>query len=920
MPDRKTLLDDKRLRKNIKDLGFILGEVLIEQEGKILFNNVEHLRALTKKLRSDKDPSKAIKKIKELLAQLSYEESHKIIKAFSIYFILVNSADEVNNIISNTLDESSLLTKEKSYLDEAFNNLKKQRADTAIIKKILNSIEIIPVFTAHPTEATRQTILKKILRISNLLIGKDLSLHTQNEIDKIKLKIKTEITLLWQSNELRFSKITITDEIMRGLFFFKESIYKILPDFYSSLRRSAQKTLNIDKIEIPTIFKFGSWIGSDRDGHPFVTESITQETFRIHQKEIIKLYLEDLNKIYEQLSVSDQIKNIHPLLKKSVESDRKILGVLPTDNKLREPTEIYRAKLYLIYKKLENTLNKKQVYYKHSEDFLSDIQIVSNSLLENQGKLIFEELIEPLIIKVKTFGFHFVKLDIRQNSSQIRDAVSKIINLSSGISNYSELSEDEKIILLNKEILKPVENNFTENKLSQNAKKIKNEINLIKWAKENISVKATDDYIISNCSCASDVLNVLYLAKLNGMVKTQNNKIIDSEIDILPLFETIDDLRNAHTVLKYLFDIPVYFQHLKVRDYYQKVMLGYSDSNKDGGIVTSNFELYKSQIKLEYLTKSKKVKLILFHGRGGSISRGGGPVNQSILAQPPSTIKGKIKITEQGEMISSKYLVPQIAKQSLEIISSAVIQKTFQSYKEIQLPVIDKYINKFENISELAYKKYKELVNHDHFINYFRTITPIDIIENLEIGSRPSSRKGGSDLKSLRAIPWVFSWTQNRQTISGWYGFGSAIFDSVQKNEISISELNKLYKNWRFFNSLIQNIEMVLFKTDMMVGKQYTSLSNKKYVNEIFGMIKSEYDKTVKAILKITGEKALLDHNKSLQRTLSLRNPYIDPISFIQINFIKKYRASNSVKEKNELLKILRSSVNGIAAGIRNTG
>jgi phosphoenolpyruvate carboxylase len=349
-------------------------------------------------------------------------------------------------------------------------------------------------------------------------------------------------------------------------------------------------------------------------------------------------------------------------------------------------------------------------------------------------------------------------------------------------------------------------------------------------------------------------------------------------------------------------------------------MLGYSDSNKDGGIVTSNFELYKAQIELEKLTRSKKIALVLFHGRGGSISRGGGPVNESILSQPPNTIKGKIKITEQGEMISSKYLVPQIAQKNLEVISSAVIIKTARSYKNIQHPEIHKYIKRFEKISERAYNHYRQLVDSDNFVDYFRTVTPIDIIENLEIGSRPASRKKGGGTKSLRAIPWVFSWTQNRQTISGWYGFGSSIYDSIENDETSLTELKKMYEGWRFFNSLIHNIEMVLFKTDMIIGKEYTSLNNNTYVKRVFDMIRSEYNKSISAILDITGEKALLDHNKSLQRTLALRNPYIDPISFIQVDLIKKYRNSKSVKKKSELINILRSSVNGIAAGIRNTG
>jgi len=418
----------------------------------------------------------------------------------------------------------------------------------------------------------------------------------------------------------------------------------------------------------------------------------------------------------------------------------------------------------------------------------------------------------------------------------------------------------------------------------------------------------------------SDTLSALLLAKEAGLIKVQKGKIISSQLDILPLFETINDLRNSVGIMEELYNNEAYIQQIKLRDNSQKIMLGYSDSNKDGGILTSNFELYKSQIALNKISGKKKIKLILFHGRGGSISRGGGPVNRSILAQPPGTIKGKIKITEQGEMISSKYLMHDNARKSLEIITSAVLAKTISDVKQREIKEIESFIEKFESLSQDAFKQYRNLVNHKYFMDYFRTVTPIDIIEKIEIGSRPPSRKKRGDLNSLRAIPWVFSWTQNRQTISGWFGFGFAVESALKNKTFSLEELQELYNNWEFFKTLVQNIEMVLTKTDMVIGREYVSLSKNKKAEEIFDIIKNEYDRTVKNLLLITGEKELLDNNKTLQRTLSLRNPYIDPISFIQVNLIDMYRSSRSKKKKDELLNILRSSVNGIAAGLKNTG
>ena len=907
----------KKLSSNIRELGYLLGEVLIEQEGRHLFENVEKLRALTKELRNNYKPG-TIKKIKTIVSRLNYKESYNVIKAFSIYFILVNAADEVSKVTK----EKSVSERETllGSFEEAFEEVSDLKLGKKSIEKILQSIEIIPVFTAHPTEATRQTILKKILKISNLLLNRELKHHSQAELEKIQRKIKTEIVLLWQSNEIRFSKITVEDEIMRGLFFFREVIYKVLPDFYTNLRTALNSKFKYND-ELPHLVKFGSWIGSDRDGHPYVSTDITKQTFKIYRREIINLYLSEINSVYDEISTSSNIKGVSNKLLKSIKEDRAGLNLSSSDNKFREPTEIYRAKLYLIYRKLENTKNEKGLYYKKISELVYDIELIINSLRKNEGDLIIREVIDPFLKKVKTFGFYFVKLDIRQNASLINKAVSEIFKTTKSINKFSNLSEEEKIKLLNEELTnpRPLTNEFSN--ISQETRKIINEFSLIKWAYENISENSASDYIISNCAHVSHILSALLLSKEAGLIKVADEQIVDSRIDILPLFETIEDLRNSRKVMENLLSDAAYKKHLIKRGNCQKIMLGYSDSNKDGGIITSNYELYKAQISLKELCDKKKIELILFHGRGGSISRGGGPVNRSILAQPPRTIEGKIKLTEQGEMISAKYLLPEIAVRSLEIFTSAVFVKTAQSYKKIIPSKLQNFIKQFSTISEYSFQHYRSLVQNKNFIQYFRTVTPIDIIENIEIGSRPPSRKKGSDLSALRAIPWVFAWTQNRQTISGWFGFGTAVEKAIQNKDITLKQLQEMYDDWRFFNALLQNLEMVLFKTDMIIGREYLTLNNSKKMEGIFNIIEAEYNKSVKYLLKITGEKNLLDNDKTLQRTLSLRNPYLDPISFIQVNLIKKYRKKQGGKKETETqLNVLRASVNGIAAGIKNTG
>ena len=913
-------LQDEPLKRDIKELGVILGKILIEQEDYIIYETVEKLRALTKKLRTSY--SKTTRgEIVDLISRLDLSKAYKVVRAFSIYFILVNAADEVHRIRRQRSNLLEAVINENGSIAEAFEELKKEKYTEKMVDEILNSIEIIPVFTAHPTEATRQTTLRKILKISQLLLKRELMILTLDEINEIKRELQTEITLLWQSNEIRFHKVTVKDEIQSGMFFFKEVLYDIIPDFYLSINSKLKTILNFD-LRSPSLIKFGSWMGGDRDGHPFITVDITKETLLNNKRQIINLYQNDLDLLYTSLSSSLNISKASRSLEQSINSDISLFDKDFSDNILRDPSEIYRAKIFQISYKLKRTVNSEEFGYKKSSEFVDDLETIYESLSKNKGKIIADTVVLPLIYKVKTYGFRLVALDIRQNASLIKEAVSELLSYSEVVENYSLLPEVQKVNLLTKEILssRPLKNNFSE--LRKSTRQIIEELSVIKWGKVNIAPNACNDYIISNCSSVSDVLNVLLLAKEAGLVKLQNHKIIRSDFDILPLFETIEDLRRSDSVMKELFSNKAYMQHLLLREKIQKIMIGYSDSNKDGGIVTSNYELYKAQINLKKLCDAGSIELTLFHGRGGSISRGGGPVNQSILAQPYGTIEGKIKITEQGEMISSKYLLPQIAGKSLELMTAAIITATARTKFKSGVDKFELYRDIFENISQSAFEHYRLLVNHPNFFSYFRNATPIDIIEQIEIGSRPSSRKKSKDIRLLRAIPWVFTWTQNRQTISGWYGFGTAIHKSINENKTGWGSMRKMYEEWEFFKTLVDNIEMVLLKTDMIIGREYLTLcENQKIANQIFNLINNEYDLSCSAILKITGENNLLDADKSLQRSILLRNPYIDPISFIQVKFVKQFRKKNLSKNQREiLLMLLRSTVNGIASGVRNTG
>lgn len=910
---------DAPLHRDIRELGATLGTVLIEQEGKAFFDLEEQLRLLAKSLRAGYSENTK-NEIDRLIDSLDLEKANKIVRAFLYYFLLSNTADEVHRIRRQRAHALTDATPQKGSMQEAFIELAKEGHDLEFAQRILEMTTLIPVFTAHPTEATRQTILRKILNISELLLKRELSTLTPEELADLRQQLHAEITLLWQTNEIRMNRVTVYDEIRRGLFFFSQILYDTIPMFYERLNRTLREVYHAETAA-PVILKFGSWIGGDRDGHPFVTAEVTRTAISMQRRQALSLYLKDLDILFEVMSSSTRIIKASKELTASVESDKQYLAGQVTEEDLKDQSEIYRVKVFLMYNKLKNTLDEKGYRYGTAEDFIKDLELVYVSLMSNKGGIIAESRVLPLLYKVRTFGFHLASLDIRQNSAVLRSAVSGLMKASEVEDNFEELPDAARVRILTRELLKarPLVNSNVA--LSSESSEVLSEFEAMRFGKEFAGEETCNDYIISMSSDVTDVLTPLLFAKETGLIRVRDGRIEGSRLDILPLFETIEDLRRAHLVVGNLFRNPAYAQHLKLRGMTQKIMIGYSDSNKDGGIVASSFELIKAQINLKKVCGKFGVTLVLFHGRGGSVSRGGGPLNQAILAQPIGTIEGKIKITEQGEMIFVKYSMPEIALRSMELNASAVVLSTAK-YKSGERNVAGRYLSVFEEISDIAMKHYRRLVTHPGFIEYFRHATPIDVIERIEIGSRPPSRNNGTDLKSLRAIPWVFSWTQNRQLISGWFGFGYALEKAVAKGIVSWDDLRSIYRKWEFFKALTDNVEMVLAKADMTIGREYARLSaDTAEGRKIFEMIREEYERSSRAVLNITGEKNLLDSNPSLQRSLRLRNPYIDPISLVQIRFLQIYRGSRSDDEKRQaILDLLRSTVNGIAAGMRNTG
>ncbi|MCB2203546.1 phosphoenolpyruvate carboxylase [bacterium] len=907
------------LRRDIRELGAMLGDVLSEQEGRDFFEIVELIRSLTKSYRTDGSPETE-RSIRDIVEALDLATAHKLIRAFTFFFVVVNAADEIHRIRRQRVHAAASDDARPGSLREALEDMALEGLQAGDLHSVLSSMQLLPVFTAHPTEATRQTVLRKILHIGELLLRRDTTQLTAEEQEELRQDIKTELTILWQTNAIRTQKMTVRDEVRRGLFYFRHILYESIPPFYRRLNHDIAELYG--SVEpAPVLLRFGSWIGGDRDGHPYVTTDITRMTFDLHRRQILQLYIADMDRLFNTLSNSTRLVHADEELLASFRSDKAALKGQITDEDLRDQSEIYRVKTYMIWQKLRNTLNEEQPGYAHAGEFEGDLLLMHDSLLHHGGEMIASRLLQPLLYKVRTFGFHLAALDVRQNSELIGNAVAELMDRAEVCSNLTELAEEDRSLLLTRELLNSRPIVGLRHELEGETLQVLEEMAIILEGKETFGEESCGDYIISMSTAASDVLEAMLLAREVGLIDVRQGELRNSRIDILPLFETIDDLRGAADVMASLFTNPAYAQHLALRGNEQKIMLGYSDSNKDGGIVTSNFELYKAQISLKKVCDAHDVHLTIFHGRGGSVSRGGGPLHQAILAQPSGTVDGSIKITEQGEMISAKYSMPQIALRSLELAASAVLRSTAECNYLSRRSENPEHITLFENISRDAMQAYRALLENPDFIPFFRQATPIDVIEQIEIGSRPPSRKKSDAIDNLRAIPWVFSWTQTRNILSGWYGFGTAMQNAVESGALNWKKLAAWYEEWSFFKVMVSNIEMTLLKADMGIAAEYLHLCDDEQAAEaLFHDIEAEYRRSRDAITRITGGD-LLEDNPSLQRSIMLRNPYIDPISHIQVMLLKRFRSKSvNPQQRQAILDVLRASVNGIAAGMRRTG
>lgn len=915
------------LRRDIRFLANILGDVLVQQGGNELLTIVEKIREMSKSMRAHCDPE-LYKEFKTTLSSFGPEIRHQVIRAFAIYFQLVNIAEQNHRIRrKRDYDRTAGEAIQPGSIESIIKELRLQDITPAEVQEILQGISLELVMTAHPTEATRKVVLDIHHRIAAQVMELDNPMLNYREREQLRSSLLSEVLALWQTDELRDRKPTVIDEVRNGLYYFNETLFDVLPEVYAELERCLEKYYPDETWHVPSFLRFGSWIGGDRDGNPSVTSNITWETLIMQRAAALKKYESVLREAIDYTSFSLNMINVSDELLESIKQDREQME-LDIEQAWRNETEPYRIKITYMIEKIQNTAKVRFVAndkarYNSPQEFIDDLRIVDRSLRNHYAVHVADSYFKKLIRQVELFGFHTATLDIRQHSQEHESAIAEIFQKVGISSDYSELSEEEKIALLT-EVLndpRPLTSPYFE--YSESTEECLAVYQTAQAAQKEFGPDCIKSYLISMTQGASDLLEVLVLCKEVGLYRRDRNGAVVSTLQPVPLFETIDDLHEAPQIMTTLFNIPAYRESVTSTNEMQEIMLGYSDSNKDGGALTANWEL---RVALKQLTEAGRkygIKLKFFHGRGGALGRGGMPLNRSILAQPPETIGAGIKITEQGEVLSQRYAMKGIAYRSLEQATWALITAAIQS----KHPQSDIQEHKWEaiakEISAKSLEVYQDLVFRDpDFLTFFKETTPLPEVGELNIGSRPSKRKNSDRFEDLRAIPWVFAWTQSRYLFPAWYAAGSALNSFYQGKSENMKLLKKMYAKWSFFRSTVDNLQMALAKADMAIAREYGNMiKDKEIADRIFNLIKAEYELTSSLILQITGQKEILDNVPILQESIRMRNPYVDPLSYLQVQLLtelREIRAEN--KEDEKLLREVLLTINGVAAGLRNTG
>ncbi|ANW03502.1 phosphoenolpyruvate carboxylase [Bradyrhizobium icense] len=908
------LEEDARLRTDIRLLGRILGDTVRDQEGADVFDLVERIRQTSIRFHRDEDKL-ARRELETILDSMSISDTVRIVRAFSYFSHLANIAEDQNNI--RQMRGRGPGGPRASALTQTLAHAKAAGISAVELRRFFKGAQVSPVLTAHPTEVRRKSTFDREMEIAALLDRRERVQLTPEEAEACDEQLRRAVLTLWQTNLLRRTKLTVLDEVANGLSFYDYTFLHEVPRLHSALEDRLNQEEGGTPGELASFLTMGSWIGGDRDGNPFVTADVMRGTLRLQSSRVMSFYLEELHVLGSELSLAAHLADISDELRALAERS--------PDTSPHRSGEPYRLAVSGIYARLTATAAKLEVEttrrpvgeaapYASVKEFKADLDVLDRSLIANNSGVIARGRLRLLRRAVDCFGFHLARLDIRQNSAVHERTVAELFDAAIPGMSYLALNEEARVHLLLRELrsARPLSSVFV-----KYSEETLGELAMFRAAAEAHARFGPDvihQCIISMCKGMSDMLEVAVLLKEVGLVNPSGR----SAINIVPLFETIEDLQASSGIMNRMLALHDYRRLVDSRGGIQEVMLGYSDSNKDGGFVTSGWELYKAEIELVDVFERHGLRLRLFHGRGGSVGRGGGPSYDAIIAQPGGAVNGQIRITEQGEIISSKYSNPEVGRSNLEILAAATLEASLLHPR--QSAPRKEYLTAMEQLSALAFKAYRGLVYEtEGFADYFWGSTVITEISTLNIGSRPASRKKTREIEDLRAIPWVFSWAQCRLMLPGWYGFGSAVEIWIAEHpEQGMPFLQELYREWPFFRTLLSNMDMVLAKSSIAIASRYAELvPDVKLRESIFGRIRREWHSSIESLLDIMGHERLLQGNPLLERSIRNRFPYLDPLNHVQVELLKEHRSHNP---DEQVLRGIQLTINGISAGLRNSG
>ncbi|MGM0604252.1 MAG: phosphoenolpyruvate carboxylase [Halobacteriota archaeon] len=895
-------LHNRSVRRDVRELGALLGDVLAEQTSTSSFETVESLRRASIAYREGDIGSRG--RLHSIFDRLPTEAESVVARAFTTYFELINLAEERERV--RAVREGSQQRSLPDSLDQTVQALTDADADAATVQSILEDVLIEPTFTAHPTEARRGTVKAKLKSIAEHLETLDERNLTDRETDRIFRQIDAEVTSLWGTRQVRNRQPEPTDEARNVQWYLEQTLFDVVGVVYSEFESVLRS--EFESIDVPKLFEFRSWAGADRDGNPYVTADVTEATLERQREVVLSKYRTELKRLSAVLSQDGDRYATTDAFKSSLEADADRFPQLAAAAADRYPQEPYRQKLRLMRERLDRVGDVRPNGYERSAALAADLRTIDESLRAHGGGSLAETFVEPLQRQVATFGFSLASLDLRDHREKHTEAIAAALE-TEGI-DYRSLEEPDRVALLTEAILQeePLVDLDDLGAVGADATRIIDRFDrLADWQRE-FGADAIDTYCISMTEEPSHVLEVVFLADQVGVISLPGH----SGLDVVPLLETEYALNGARRIMGTLFENEAYEQVLTAREDTQEIMLGYSDSNKENGFLAANWDLFTNQTELAAITAEYDVTMRLFHGRGGSISRGGGPMNEAMMALPNETVTGQIKFTEQGEAIGEKYGNPKIAARNVEQMLDAQIRARHRALRKPTETVPDEWTDAMATMASAARTAYRDLLERPGFLRYFEQATPIAVIEDLNLGSRPASRSGERTVEDLRAIPWVFSWTQTRCILPGWYSLSSGI-DAYLEGGGDMQTLQEMYDEWPFFRTTLDNAAQSLARTDLEIAAEYGALADEELFETFFPRVKAEYEAAVDRTLTITGRETLLKR-EWLRKSLRRRNPYVDPLNLLQTHLLDQTHRTAAEE------RTLRLTVNGIAAGMKNTG